>query len=159
MKEFFNDPMKNFKTSFPDFLKSGAHLTVQDLDIHNDSDFDICLKLINLTLQQKLSTERESIASDKRAANRMRSFVFALCPNVGQELKRDESLNTADLRSLINRCSLYLVLYCGAPEGCKPRLLQIKDLAVLATSHRLVWDAMLGTWTRLANYHIMSNVD
>lgn len=116
-----------------------------------DSDFDICLKLIGLSLAQKVRSREKA---DPKFADRLRSFVFSLCPNNGRLLRGDEDLLESDLAALVNRCGLYITLWKHAPEGCKPRISQIQNLAPLSESHVSVWFLILETWTILTRHSL-----
>ena len=150
MRAFFPDNRK--ATEFAKFVLSPRDQPFE-LEV-GQTDFEVCLKLIGFTLDAKW---RARDPSDARQEDRMRSFVFSLCPNIGHLLRGDEAITREDLASLINRCSLYVVLTRYAPVRCKPRVSQIENLVNMSLSHESVWYVMLETWYALVKDTIRSD--
>ncbi|RMZ88968.1 hypothetical protein DV736_g3812, partial [Chaetothyriales sp. CBS 134916] len=119
---------------------------------HNDTDYDIFLKLVAALLETRAQLIIAFCGSDVgRAAGRIQSLVFSISPNNSRKLSDDQNLHLGDLVSMANTYALYEYLNEFAPSGCQPRFALVEKLVDFPNCHWGVSQFALRTWSRFAH--------
>ena len=111
----------------------------------SDRCFHILLKVIAKGLQQLRLLY---------PAKKIRDVVWRLMPNHGRSHPREEAIRREDLDALRNHHDLLCTLYWASPPEFRPRLIVLRNLVHLETSHREACHLNIRAWSYLVQFQL-----
>ena len=119
------------------------------LELTND---DLCFHILLRILGSGLRHMRQ-LCSEKKIKN----IIWRLVPGNSRFLPKENSIRQEDLDALRNHHDLLCVLYWASPPAFRPRLIVIRDLVQLETSHREACHLSIRAWSNLVKFQLSTN--